>query len=100
MRMTPGTVSESGWFPFSVDRDSIGPMAKCVEDLVNMMDIMATKSHPMVPANGYGKGKPRTWSDISIAILNPHHWCLSEDVQKPQPGALDHIVRSPKHDMF
>ncbi|KAH6886846.1 hypothetical protein B0T10DRAFT_461312 [Thelonectria olida] len=46
-----------------------------------MMDSIAMRSHPMVPANGYGKGTPKNWSDISIVTLDPHHWCLSEDVK-------------------
>ncbi|KAK0514624.1 hypothetical protein JMJ35_003241 [Cladonia borealis] len=86
---TPGTVSEDGGFPFSVDRDSVGPMAECTEDLVNFLNVIADTSHPHVPKDGYWKSSQKQWKIISIATLDPHHWHLPEEVQKPQPGALD-----------
>lgn len=92
IRVTPGIVSEDGGFPFSVDRDSVGPMAKSVEDLVNFLNIIADKSHPRVPNQGYGTGKRLGWDDLTIATLDPRKWRLSEQVQKPQPEALDQIV--------
>lgn len=55
LRTTPGAVSEDGGFPFSVDRDSVGSMAKCTEDLVNLLNVIADTSHPRVPKDGYGK---------------------------------------------
>ena len=93
IRTTPGTVSEDGGFPFLVDRDSVGPMAKCTEDLVNFLNVIVDTSHPHVPKDGYGKSFQRQWRDISIATLDPHHWHLPEEVPKPQPGALDQIAR-------
>ena len=92
IRATPGTVSEDGGFPFSVDRDSLGPMAKCTEDLIDLLNVIADTSHPKVPNAGYGKSSGRQWKDISIATLDPHRWHLPEEVQKSQPGALDQIV--------
>ena len=93
MRTTPGTVSEDGGFPFSVDRDSVGPMAKCTQDLSNLLNVMVDKACHEVPQGGYGSSPRREWKDISIALLDPHHWHLPEEVQKPQPGALEQIVR-------
>ncbi|KAL8901654.1 MAG: hypothetical protein Q9207_005095 [Kuettlingeria erythrocarpa] len=93
LRTTPGTVSEDGGFPFSVDRDSIGPMAKSTEDMANLLNVIADSSHPNVPQNGYGKSPGRPWKDISVATLDPNRWLLPEEVQKPQPGALDQIIR-------
>lgn len=72
--------------------DSVGPMAKCTEDLVDLLNVMVDKSHPRVPRAGYSQKSMRQWKDISIAYLDPHHWRLNEEVQKPQPGALDQIV--------
>ncbi|OAQ62037.1 amidase family protein [Pochonia chlamydosporia 170] len=93
IRVTPGIVSEAGGFPFSVDRDSVDPMANGVEDLVNFLNIIADKSHPRVPSQGYGTEKRLGWGDLTIATLDPRKWYLSEQVQKPQPGALDQIIR-------
>ena len=94
IRTTSGLVSENGGFPFSVDRDSVGPMAKCTEDLTNLLDVMVDKACHEVPQGGYGRSPRRQWKDISIALLDPHHWHLPEKVQKPQPGALEQIVSS------
>lgn len=68
-------------------------MAKCTEDLISLLNVMANTSHPEVPKSGYGKLPERQWKDISIATFDPHRWHLPEEVQKPQPGALDQIVR-------
>ena len=92
IRTTPGIVSEHGGFPFSKNRDSVGPMAKSVEDLVGLLDVVVDVEHPGVPDRGYGTEVLRGWKDISFATMDPHHWHLPEAVQKPQPGALDQIV--------
>ena len=67
-------------------------MAKCIEDLVSLLNIIADTSHCKVPNDGYKRSSGRTWKDISTATLDPHRWHLPEQVQKPQPGALDQIV--------
>lgn len=92
IRTTPGAVSEHRGFPFSKDRDSVGPMAKSTEDLINLLNVIADVSHPEVPKEGYGKKPRRQWKEISFAIMDPNHWHLPETVQKPQPGALDQIA--------
>lgn len=95
LRTTPSLVSEKGGFPFAADRDSVGPMAKSTEDLINLLNVMADKSHPRVPKVGYGKAPSRGWENIRIATLDPHRWRLTEEHQKPQPGAFEQIVRAP-----
>ncbi|KAF2655536.1 amidase family protein [Lophiostoma macrostomum CBS 122681] len=85
IRTTPGIVSEHRCFPFSKNRDSVGPMAKTPEDLIAFLDVIVDTSHPKLPR--------RQWKDIAIATLDPQHWHLPESVQKPQPGALDQIIR-------
>lgn len=67
-------------------------MAKCTEDLINLFNVMADPSQPHVPKGGFGKAERRYWKDISIATLDPLHWHLPSEVQKPQPGALEQIV--------
>ncbi|KAI4923842.1 hypothetical protein J4E85_007998 [Alternaria conjuncta] len=93
IRTTPGIVSEHGAFPFSKNRDSVGPMAKSVEDLVGLLNVVVDLSHSEVPDRGYNTSLSRDWKDISFGTLNPSHWRLPEAVQKPQPGALDQIIR-------
>ena len=80
LRTTPGIVKEEGGFPFAVDRDSVGPMAKCTEDLISLLNVMVDTSHPEVPKGGYGKLPERQWKCISIATLDPHRWHLPEEV--------------------
>ncbi|KAL8950602.1 MAG: hypothetical protein Q9222_003382 [Ikaeria aurantiellina] len=93
IRPTPGIVSKDGCFPFSKDRDSVGPKAKNTEDMIHLLNVMTDKSHPQVPEGGYGRSPARPWRDIAVATLDPKRWRLPEEVQKPQPGALDQIVR-------
>ncbi|KAI4609138.1 hypothetical protein J4E83_008779 [Alternaria metachromatica] len=71
IRTTPGIVSEHGCFPFSKDRDSVGPMAKSVEDLVGLLNVVVDVEHPGVPDQGYGTGVSREWRDVSFATLDP-----------------------------
>ena len=92
IRTTPGVVSEKGGFPFSKNRDSVGPMAKSTDDLVNLLNVIVDVSHLEVPDRGYDIEVSRGWKDVSFGILDPKHWHLLEDVQKPQPGALNQIV--------
>jgi amidase len=92
IRTTPGIVSEHRGFPFSKNRDSLGPMAKSTEDLVNLLNVIVDVSQPEVPDQGYPTSLSRDWKDLSFATMDPHHWYLPEAVQKPQPGALDQIV--------
>lgn len=96
LRNTPSLVSEKGGFPFAADRDSVGPMAKSTEDLINLQNVMVDRSHPRVPQEGYGRSASRGWANIRIATLDPHRWRLTEDHQKPQPGAFEQIVRGPE----
>lgn len=93
IRTTPGIVSEHGGFPFSKNRDSVGPMAKSVEDLVGLLDGVVDVEQPGVPDRGYNNTEvSRGWKDISFGTLDPKHWRLPEAVQKPQPGSLNQIV--------
>ena len=92
IRTTPGIVSEHRGFPFSKNRDSLGPMAKSTEDLVNLLNVIVDVSQREVPDQGYPTSLSRDWKDLSFATMDPHHWYLPEAVQKPQPGALDQIV--------
>ena len=93
IRTTPGIVSEHGGFPFSKNRDSVGPMARSVEDIVGLLDVIVDVEQPGVPDRGYNNTEvSRGWKDISFGTLDPKHWRLPEAVQKPQPGSLNQIV--------
>lgn len=93
IRATPGTVSEAGGFPFSVDMDTVGPMANCTEDLNNLLNAVADTSKPDLPKNGYRKSARHHWNEISIATLDPHHWHLPSEVQTPQPAQIVRWIR-------
>jgi Asp-tRNA(Asn)/Glu-tRNA(Gln) amidotransferase A subunit family amidase len=71
-------------------------MAKTVEDLVNLLNVIVDVSHPEVPDQGYETSLSRKWKDLSFATMDPRHWHLPESIQKPQPGALDQIVSTLK----
>jgi len=63
-----------------------------------LLDVIVDVEHSGVPDRGYNNTEvSRGWKDISFGTLDPEHWRLPEDVQKPRPGALDQIVSAQVH---
>lgn len=88
IKPTIGLVSQDGIIPISSTFDAAGPMTKSPYDLAALMDIIASTK----PAEPYTSSLTKSWSDISVACLDPEKWKLSEEDVKPVAGAEAQIV--------
>ncbi|KAJ5098877.1 hypothetical protein N7532_005878 [Penicillium argentinense] len=79
IKPTIGLVSQEGIIPISNLFDSAGPMTKSVGDLVDILDILASKN----PEESFTKSLTGSWSDISVAVLDPSVWKSDSIQNKP-----------------
>lgn len=68
-------------------------MTKSAYDVAAIMDIIASRT----PAESYTLGLTKSWSDISVAFLDPEKWKFPEDYVKPAEGAEAQIVGGHPH---
>jgi amidase len=92
LKPTIGLVSQEGIVPISRLVDSAGPLAKCVEDIANLLDILIDPSKTTVPTGGYKTSLTRSWKDIKIGTLDPDDWHYGDDLVKPEHEATTQIV--------
>ena len=69
-------------------------MAKSVEDLAVLMDVLVDRSKTSVPDGGYISAVTATWEGLKIGTLDPEVWTLSEVVRQREPGAEEQMVRA------
>ncbi|KAH8807984.1 amidase signature domain-containing protein [Xylogone sp. PMI_703] len=72
MKGTVGDVNMVGTQSGSAAWDRAGPMAKCVEDCVDVMDIL-------LPGRDFNSHLKRSWKGIGIAYLNYETWQFSNE---------------------
>ena len=88
-------IPEDGCYPYSKTLDTIGPLAKSVEDVVNLFNALVDRvRNPHAPDRGYGFDERKTWKDISIATLDPEVWRFPESMQASSDDIREQIVRS------
>ncbi|KAE8443929.1 hypothetical protein EG329_001239 [Mollisiaceae sp. DMI_Dod_QoI] len=87
MRPTQGLVPQGGVIPIANILDTVGPMAKSVEDLANLLTVIVDPSHPNVPKNGYAAALTKTWDGIRVGFLDPGTFFFAPDVIKPNQNA-------------
>ena len=61
MKPTIPIISRKGIVPISGFLDSVGPMTKSIEDLANLMDILADSSQTQIPPGGYISAVNAEW---------------------------------------
>ncbi|KAJ6021031.1 hypothetical protein N7540_006535 [Penicillium herquei] len=92
IKPTTGLVPGEGIIPISSNFDSAGPMTKSTYDLAVLLDVLVTK-----PAcRSFTTSLTGSWSEISIAALDPDVWKSKIDGDKPADGARDQINREIK----
>ncbi|KAK0627621.1 amidase signature domain-containing protein [Immersiella caudata] len=67
MKCTAGAVNMAGTQSSGAAWDSAGPMAKSVEDCVDVM-------HILLPGRNFRSSLKRSWQGIRIALLNYEEW--------------------------
>lgn len=88
MKPTIGLVSQSGVVPVSSNFDSVGPITKTAYDLAILLDVLT--GTPV--SNSFTKHLTASWSDISVASLDPEEWRYPASIVKPVDGAESQIV--------
>lgn len=91
IKPTIGLVSSSGILPISTKFDSAGPMTKSSYDLAALLDVITARD----PSESYTKNLTKSWSDISVAVLDPEIWKFPESYVKPADDAEAQIVSNP-----
>ncbi|KAJ5132381.1 hypothetical protein N7448_006539 [Penicillium atrosanguineum] len=89
IKPTIGLVSSSGIVPISSKFDSAGPMTKSSYDLAALLDVITGRD----PSISYTKDLTGSWSDISLAVLNPEIWKFPETYVKPADEAEAQMAR-------
>ncbi|KAK3941391.1 amidase signature domain-containing protein [Diplogelasinospora grovesii] len=92
IKPTIGLVPGEGIVPVSTHFDSAGPMTKSAYDLATLLDILASKP-PSDRGGSYVAHLTGSWSDISVAVLDPDKWKFPEAWVKPVDGAEVQISR-------
>jgi amidase len=88
IKPTIGLVSQDGIIPISSNFDAAGPMTKSSYDLAALLDVLAKK-----PASeSFTTHLSCSWSDISVAVLDPDAWKNSEEDVKPVDDAEAQMV--------
>ncbi|KAJ5648058.1 hypothetical protein N7490_004430 [Penicillium lividum] len=89
IKPTIGLVSQDGIIPISSNFDAAGPMTKSSHDLASLLDVLAGKSD----SDSFTNYLTGSWSDISVAVLDPENWRNSDTSVKPVDGAEAQISR-------
>jgi amidase len=64
-------------------------MTKSSYDLAALLDVITGRN----PSESYTKNLTKSWSDISVAVLDPETWKFPESYVKPAEGAGAQMVR-------
>ncbi|KAK4460365.1 amidase family [Cladorrhinum samala] len=86
-------VSQDGIIPVSFEADMIGPMAKSVLDLANLLDAIVDPTKTTVPRGGYSSVVTGDWGDIRIGVLEPEKWLFPPVIVKYEKQASDQMHR-------
>jgi amidase len=96
IKPTIGLVPQEGIVPISSHFDSAGPMTKSTYDLAALLDVLASRD----PSESFTANLTGSWSDISVAVLDPEQWRFPAAWVKPVDGAEAQIVREPLTSLF
>ncbi len=92
MRPTQDLVPQKGVIPIAHVLDTVGPMAKSVEDLANLLTVIVDPSNPSVPKDGYAAAMTKLWEGIRVGFLDPGTFFFAPDVLKPNENATTQMV--------
>ncbi|KAH0837170.1 hypothetical protein AYO21_04628 [Fonsecaea monophora] len=85
IKPTISLVPQAGIVPISANFDSAGPMTKTPYDLAVLLDAIVDPERR--PAKSYTSALTGSWSDISVATLDPEVWSLPESWLRPVESA-------------
>ncbi|KAI9768832.1 MAG: hypothetical protein M1840_004646 [Geoglossum simile] len=91
MKPTIGLVPQAGIVPVSHSFESAGPMTKTPYDLALLLDVITEGRPDTLLGGSYTAGLTGSWSDISVATLDPEEWKFPPFVLKPVEEATAQI---------
>lgn len=90
LKPTIGIIETTGIVPVSHSFDAPGPMTKTPYDLALLLDVLVRKQPQ--GQTSYTSALTRSWSDISVATLDPEEWKFPPEFLKPVQEATTQIV--------
>lgn len=94
LKPTAGIVPGDGVIPFFPPAESVGPMAKSVQDMANLLDVIVDPSKTTIHEGGYKSATGSSFSELKIATASPYEWYFDSTFVKPDAGATAQMVRS------
>ncbi|OAL27927.1 hypothetical protein AYO22_03272 [Fonsecaea multimorphosa] len=91
IKPTIGLVPQAGIVPISSNFDSAGPMAKTPYDMAVLLDAIVDPERK--PSQSYTSALTGSWSDISVATLDPEVWDLPDTWLRPVENATQQMNR-------
>lgn len=91
LRPTVSLISFQGITPIAKEYDTVGPMAKSVLDLANLMDVLATPASTD-RTGSYAANLDGGMGEIKIGALCVEDWLFPETVMTKVPEATGQIV--------
>ncbi|KAJ2905845.1 hypothetical protein MKZ38_004093 [Zalerion maritima] len=88
MKPTVGLVPQAEIVPVSNTFDTPGPMTRSVHDLATLLDVLTSR----VPAKSHTLNMTGSWSDISVASLDPTVWKIPGVFIRPVESATEHTI--------
>lgn len=82
IKPTLGLVSSSGLVPITSFADAVGPMAKSVQDLAALLDVIADPSGPARPPGGFLTAATASWRGLNIGTLDPEIWDFGRQARR------------------
>ena len=70
-------------------------MAKSVQDLANLMDVLVDPSKTKVPDGGYLSAVTAVWEGLRIGSLDPEKYQCPKSERKSEPAAETQMVNLP-----
>jgi amidase len=83
-------VSRNGIIPISATLGTVWPIARCVEDLANLLDTLVQPAE--APDGGYASAMVKSWDGIRIGTLDPEQFYFEADVVKPDKNTTIQMV--------
>ncbi|KAJ4297432.1 hypothetical protein N0V90_005323 [Kalmusia sp. IMI 367209] len=82
----------AGIIPITYEADSAGPMAKSIQDLADLLDVLVDPAKTVIPEGGYGSAVNRSWDDIRIGVIEPEKWLFPHEIENFEQKATDQML--------
>ncbi|OBT77497.1 hypothetical protein VF21_05228 [Pseudogymnoascus sp. 05NY08] len=96
IRPSLGIAPADGIIPLAHSFDTLGPIAKDVKDLADILSVIVDNKKTTVPSDGYSSALESTWTDCKVGTLSPDDWNFPDFLVKPVLEATVQIKEDTK----